>query len=233
MGFPFRIIALQEVPSTNEYAKDKLRDLENFSVIHAETQTSGYGRKKRTWYSSGDSLTFSIVFKDQLIQKMLVYILGVSVYRVLKEEYHIPVRLKWPNDIHTEKGKICGILVESIYMGSELIGMIGGIGLNISCFSVEEQMVNPLSFMGDYKQNLNGKNILHQILEKIQEEIILVPQYPLRYERFADFFGKWQIQNSSSGKKEWLPLGIEKDGSLRVMMNNQKSVVIFSPEELE
>ena len=60
----------EEISSTNTFLMDKKNGYnENGTVVFAEKQTSGKGRKDRVWYSAPESnLTFSILLtKDKFL----------------------------------------------------------------------------------------------------------------------------------------------------------------------
>lgn len=40
--------------------------------------------------------------------------------------------IKWPNDILLNGKKVCGILIETVYEGSQKAAMIVGIGINVT-----------------------------------------------------------------------------------------------------
>ena len=90
------------LPSTNRYALDHLDTLKNQTVIIAQTQTAGYGRYKRPWFSKqADNLYFSVILKgDQhykFAQNLTQYI-AVILGRVLTD-YGVEAAIKWPNDL--------------------------------------------------------------------------------------------------------------------------------------
>ena len=129
----FNIITLDKVDSTNRYCKDHIEELNHFDVVFSLNQTSGKGRNDRIWYSSLDSLTMSIVIKDDyLIDNFssLSLLSASSVFNGLSK-YLKNLSIKWPNDIYCGDKKISGILLESISF-DRIIGLVIGIGININ-----------------------------------------------------------------------------------------------------
>ncbi|HKL47196.1 MAG TPA: hypothetical protein VJ878_00885, partial [Candidatus Izemoplasmatales bacterium] len=57
-------IYFDRLDSTNAYLKNHHRNHKMFDVIIAHEQTKGRGRLDHTWFSSKESLTFSILIKD-------------------------------------------------------------------------------------------------------------------------------------------------------------------------
>lgn len=128
-------IELDEIDSTNEYVKRNINDLTHFSIVRCNFQTNGRGRSNHVWQSSKDNnLLMSILLKDfnnptKLHQ--LTQVIACSIIKVLKA-HQIDGLIKWPNDIYVNNLKICGILIEAIYEGNNLQGVIIGVGLNIN-----------------------------------------------------------------------------------------------------
>jgi BirA family biotin operon repressor/biotin-[acetyl-CoA-carboxylase] ligase len=56
----------------------------------------------------------------------------VAVWQALYREYGLPVEIKWPNDLLLHRQKCAGILVEAAWTGTDLKGVVLGIGINIS-----------------------------------------------------------------------------------------------------
>ena len=102
------------------------------TVIIAEEQTAGRGRRGRQWFASpGDSLTFSLLwrFDPGTSPAGLSLAIGVAVVRAIAKAGVSGVTLKWPNDILLGGRKLGGILVE-LLPGAPHAAVIG-IGLNL------------------------------------------------------------------------------------------------------
>ena len=102
------------------------------TVVIAEEQTAGRGRRGRSWFASpGDSLTFSLLwrFAPGTAPAGLSLAVGVAVARALQSAGAGGIALKWPNDILREGRKLGGILVELV-PGAPHAAVIG-IGINL------------------------------------------------------------------------------------------------------
>ena len=124
-----------EVTSTNDVAKNEFPTLGLGEAIYlADHQSQGKGRGTHSWHnmSGGDILLSTWCFHMRhTVQHVLTPLLGLSVYTALKKmKPSLPIRLKAPNDIYLNDGKLCGLLVEAITQGSDTFLFIG-LGLNV------------------------------------------------------------------------------------------------------
>lgn len=137
----YNIIIFPELDSTNTYILNNLNALENNTIIVAELQTAGRGRFANKWNSQkslGLTLSLLRLFDINLNIETLPLVVATAINRLLKQ-YHIPNKIKWPNDICDLSGnKIAGILLESgISKNSRYVVL--GIGINDS-FKVERNL---------------------------------------------------------------------------------------------
>lgn len=125
--------------STNDRAVQLcLRGLEvPVMLVLAERQTAGRGRGENTWWSTEGSLTFSLALKAEVLRlpmerrPLTALTAGMAVCEMLRALVpDAPVGLKWPNDVHLDGRKVCGVLVE--VPSSSCGGIAVGIGLNVN-----------------------------------------------------------------------------------------------------
>jgi BirA family biotin operon repressor/biotin-[acetyl-CoA-carboxylase] ligase len=128
---------LREVDSTNRIAKELARRGERAgTVVVTDFQTAGRGRGDRRWQSPpGSNLLFSLILRPRrpvggLLPLTLAFSLAIA--ELLTDVLGTEVSVKWPNDVVTDAGKICGILSESSTKAGEAIFVIVGIGINVN-----------------------------------------------------------------------------------------------------
>ena len=135
----FDVDALIDCDSTSSLLLDRAsQGAPAGSVIVADRQSGGRGRRGRRWVSSPESgLTFSLLWRfDAGIDRLagLSLAVGVAVARALETCGATGIALKWPNDIlHVDQGrhaKLGGILVELQSEQRSMLAVIG-IGLNL------------------------------------------------------------------------------------------------------
>ena len=130
----------QTTASTNTLALEAARDpgippSERPRLFVTDQQTAGRGRHGRSWSSNRGTLTFSLLIDWPAAlaaaNKPLSVAVGVGIARAV-EFICAPIRtrLKWPNDVYLNGGKIAGVLVET---SPSAIGMaVVGVGVNVS-----------------------------------------------------------------------------------------------------
>jgi len=124
-----------ELDSTSTELQRRLADAPDMSIVLAETQSAGRGRRGRNWLSPpGLNLYLSCLKRfDAGFAALsgLSLALGVIVLRALDGVGIAGAGLKWPNDLLSERGKLGGILVElsGEYQGP--CAAVIGIGLNL------------------------------------------------------------------------------------------------------
>lgn len=132
-----KIIWLEEVDSTNDYAKKLVENGEEEGVlVLARKQTQGRGREGRNWISPEGGLYMSLVLKPPLPVKELspmTLLTAVAVLEAIEELTLLRCQVKWPNDLLLEGKKVCGILTESKVMGEAVEYVVVGIGINVNC----------------------------------------------------------------------------------------------------
>ena len=134
---PRSIELFQSLDSTNKYLQEQAEKSDcSGSVVLAERQTSGRGRRGKTWVSPfAANIYMSILWDfEQGAQALegLSLAVGVAVRRALIEVGLEDVRLKWPNDIYIGNKKLGGILLEMIGDPAGHCSVVIGVGINVS-----------------------------------------------------------------------------------------------------
>jgi BirA family biotin operon repressor/biotin-[acetyl-CoA-carboxylase] ligase len=132
-----RIICLAQTDSTNCQAKRLAAEgAVEGTVVVAESQTSGRGRRGRSWFSpAGQSIYASIVLRPPMAPSQtpqITLMTAVAVTRALQEATGLNANIKWPNDILIADKKIAGILTE-ITMEMDVVDyVVVGLGVNVN-----------------------------------------------------------------------------------------------------
>ncbi len=131
------IVHFDEVAST-QLAAEKLASsgAEEGTVVIAEKQTSGRGRRGRSWVSpSGGGVYLSIILRPNLMPSQIVQIpliSGVAAVKAIKRVTQLQPTIKWPNDIFINERKVAGILTEMSCEIDKVNYVVLGIGVNVN-----------------------------------------------------------------------------------------------------
>lgn len=122
---------LQVVDSTNRWLRDAAADgAPHRTVVTADHQTAGRGRRDRTWTAPpGSSLLTSVLLREPTsptARAQAVLAATVAMAEALEARSGLPVGVKWPNDLLLGDRKVGGVLAE--WDGAALVV---GIGVNL------------------------------------------------------------------------------------------------------
>ena len=154
------------IDSTNTYLKNHYVELDNFTIVRSDYQTSGHGRENRVWYSpNGNNLLFSILIKNQKLVEhggLLSLIAACSICESISKYSNGRLRplIKWPNDIYIDDKKVCGILLEGNVPDYIIIGI--GLNANQKVFA-DEYRIPPTSLSLLLKEDVDFENIKNVI----------------------------------------------------------------------
>ena len=102
--------------------------------MSAGQQTAGRGRGGKSWESSpGAGLWLTLIERptDSSGIGVLSLRVGLAAAEALDRFAPEPIRLKWPNDLYSDSGKLGGILVEARWREKSVDWVAIGIGVNV------------------------------------------------------------------------------------------------------
>ncbi len=143
------IIFLKETDSTNnELKRLAASGAPEGTVVIAEKQLAGRGRRGRTWEAGeGKAIIMSILLRPNISPtnvQAITLAASSAVARAIEPFTVTKPEIKWPNDVLLSGKKVCGILTEMTAEPDRVLSIIVGIGLNV--FQQQED------FTGDLKQ---------------------------------------------------------------------------------
>jgi BirA family transcriptional regulator, biotin operon repressor / biotin---[acetyl-CoA-carboxylase] ligase len=193
------LVALDTVGSTNDEAAH-LADAgaPEGTVVWSREQTGGRGRRGRHWASPvGNLYTSTILRPDCPAQRAaeLGFAAALAVADIVPAGRE--VRVKWPNDVLVDGGKIAGILLESaIGQTGQVQHVVAGIGVNVGFAPQLPEMRYPGSALG---------GSVEAALEKLTATL-------------AARLAEWRREGFETVRAAWLakagPLGAEVDVKL-------------------
>jgi BirA family biotin operon repressor/biotin-[acetyl-CoA-carboxylase] ligase len=124
------------IDSTNTKAKELAEaGHPSGTLVVADQQTAGKGRRGRTWDSpSGNSIFMTLLLKPEINPNnasMLTLVAAMAVCNAIRRITGVDAMIKWPNDIVVDGKKICGILTEMSAQFDYISHIVIGIGINV------------------------------------------------------------------------------------------------------
>jgi len=215
------IEVVDEIASTStELLRRAQRKDIHASVLAAEWQTAGRGRRGRKWTAvAGGSLTFSLGWRFEQGAGYLAGLslaVGVAVIRALEAEGLPGVELKWPNDLIHRHLKVGGILVE---LNGDALGpstVVVGVGLNVRMPAAAkrdiEQPVSDLTAVaGRGADPIDRNRLLGRLVAELASAFTAYAD-----SGFPPFAVDWQRRHAYQGKpvRLLLPDGASVNGTV-------------------
>jgi BirA family biotin operon repressor/biotin-[acetyl-CoA-carboxylase] ligase len=127
----------KEIDSTNSRAKELAADgAPEGTLVIAEEQTHGRGRKGRSWFSPpGGAIYVSLILRPTIPPSeapTITLLTGVAVAEALRSLMPLEALIKWPNDILINNKKLAGILTEISTEMDAIDYVVVGIGINVN-----------------------------------------------------------------------------------------------------
>lgn len=196
-------------------------DNAGFAACFAEHQTGGRGRRGRDWSSPfGANLYFSLSCAFDPAPPAIGALspaVGVSLARALADLGADAVRVKWPNDLVTQRGKLGGILLEHRGEAAGGCRVVIGVGLNVEA---APEVTQPTVRLADLVEALPERNRLAATVL----EAVLRAAVEFRDRGFEPFRRQWPALDALHDRDVWLEeadgrrsahvLGVAEDGAL-------------------
>lgn len=235
----FDVDALDECDSTSsELMRRADRGAPAGTVIVADRQSAGRGRRGRTWLSSPErSLTFSLLWRfagNASRLSGLSLAVGLGLAKALEKLGAAGVRLKWPNDVLLQSGadfaKLAGILIE---LSSDRRGTQAIIGIGLNLEAPDSDLPQPVAGLKQTSARADRLDVLAEILVSLADALDA-----FAIEGFAGQKNEWQryhawqdqlvqILGDSAAPLLGRCLGVDGDGSL-LLETDQGIERIFS-----
>lgn len=166
------IAYFDEIDSTNIKAKELAEQgYPNGTLVVADQQVSGRGRRGRSWESPpGTGIFMTLMLKPEINPNnasMLTLVAALAVAKAIKDVTGLEAQIKWPNDIVINGKKICGILTEMSAQFDYINHIVIGIGINVHNEVFSDEIAHMASSL---LQESQGKKFRRaEIIEKVLE----------------------------------------------------------------
>lgn len=237
------LLVYPEVTSTNTLAKQMAEEgAPEGTVILAETQTAGRGRRDHRFHSPpGGGIYMSLILRPAFSARDSLCITtcaAVAVARAIEAIAGTPARIKWVNDVFCHGKKVCGIATEaSIDLESGgLRYAVLGIGINV--FPGDEPFPNDLSAIATtvFPAPPEGADVRSRLAAEVLNGFLT--EYPHLTEK--RFFADYRARSMLLGQPihilrggEMIPalaLDLDRDFGLRVRLADGSEETLSSGE---
>ncbi len=170
---PWNILRFDEIGSTSDEARRlALEGAPHGTVVVAESQTAGRGRRGSAWVSpAGRNLLCSVLLRPDWPMETwprLTHVVALAITDVL-EAAQIAPKIKWPNDLYLHGRKCCGILLETARSPQGMFVVIG-FGLNVNLAADEmpaEILTIATSLRIETERTWDRERLLQSILQRL------------------------------------------------------------------
>lgn len=223
------VLSYRRVQSTNEVALQiAQRGAPEGTLVVAEEQTAGRGRLGRIWHSpAGKGLWASLVLRPQM-PPSLVFQLAIcgalAVAEAIYQMTHLPVKVKWPNDVMVRGKKLAGVLTESQADLASVAFVVLGLGINLDQRSEdfpESLRQRATSIRLELERSISRLGLLRDLLLKFEE----------MYRQFQDhglgpFLDRWRQLSWVLGKRVTVQVGERTFSGLAVDIEETGALVL-------
>jgi BirA family biotin operon repressor/biotin-[acetyl-CoA-carboxylase] ligase len=227
------IHCLETTDSTNSRVRDLgLEGAADGTVVTAEEQSAGRGRRGRSWVSPpGRNLYMSVLLRTDLPAEavsQLSLLAGVAACEVLRE-WCDDAALKWPNDVLVGGRKVVGILSE-LEARRERPFVVLGIGINVNMALEEfpedlrDKAGSLLMATGKPVDRGRVAGLLLSRLEERYEDLRRHGFAPIaeRWRTLSGFLGRSIRVQEPGGIVEGKVVDLDGDGALRLRLEDGK-----------
>ncbi len=206
----FHITAFDAVGSTSDEAKARARDgAPHGTVIRANEQTGGRGRRGNTWSSPKGNLYLSIVLHPDIAASQAGQLSFVAATALADAvALLVPgadVALKWPNDLLLDGKKAAGILLETETKDSRIDWVVLGMGVNIAKAP-------------DYAAKLNDAS------DGIDPDTLMDAVLAALHNRYA----RWLVDGFAQIRADWLARAAGLGGRITVRLPDSELEGVFA-----
>jgi len=221
--FSARIFYHETIDSTNLFTKQMaVAGAPEGTLVLAEEQTGGRGRRGRSWLSPGkENLLFSVLLRPALPPERvfsLTMILALAAVDAVKTLSGLLPAIKWPNDLYAGMRKLGGILTEFSVTHQQVDWVILGLGLNVNR-RPEELAAQATCVLEETGSRVLRNHLLVEILKGLEtayREILSgnIEPFHRRWNEACFILGREVEIESSRERIQGKALRIERDGAL-------------------
>lgn len=237
-----KVLYFNELDSTNTYAKKAAEEPDSDgTLIVADTQNAGKGRRGKTWVSFKETgIWMTIILKPKIAPKsasMLTLVAGMAVCTGISKVLQLETRIKWPNDVIINGRKICGILTEMSTEIDYINHVVVGIGVNANMEEFPEEIKQTATSLAlEQGHKIMRAELIAGIMKEFEQfyhiflETENLENLQEEYNSRLVNRGKEVVILTGDSKLEAIACGIDKDGELLVKTKDGSLQAIVAGE---
>lgn len=230
------------IDSTNKYARTLAEEgYPEGTLVIAEEQTAGKGRRGREWYSPlSRGIYMSIILRPDLPLRQMprLSLMAAAALAEVLVETGLKPGIKWPNDVLVNGKKIAGILAEVITGRDGIEFIILGIGININNPVDEfpdDLRTPPTSIMAELGIPGSRVELLQKLLLSLEQhyELLLTDDFTSILEkarRLSTVLGQKVQFDENGANLAGIALDLDENGFLLVRDEKGKIHTVVSGE---
>lgn len=234
--FGQNIVYLESVDSTNSYLKN-LHNPANGTLVIAEAQTGGRGRRGRSFWSPHGGIYMSLICEapQNFDAGKLTSSVALSVCKAIESITRLTPRIKWVNDIFLNGRKVCGILCEAITdpTMSSVKSVVIGIGINIAELPLPDELKHIVTSLNrEWGEEVPRENLIAELLNNLEKDFktIDTDEFIEELRRRSLVLGRKITVHSQTESYE--ALAIDLDKSCRLVVKRGEETIILSSGEV-
>ncbi|MGH7978079.1 MAG: biotin--[acetyl-CoA-carboxylase] ligase [Limisphaerales bacterium] len=223
------IHVFEQTTSTNDVVEKLARDgVGEGVVVFAESQTRGRGRLGRKWASPArKGLWFSILLRPRLRPQeatQLTVASSTALRRAIYSQTHLPIEIKWPNDILIGGKKVGGILTEMSAELDRVRHVILGIGIDVNQeaheFPTEIRKI-ATSLKIERGEALSRGALASAVLRELDTDYSRISAG-----RFSDVAAEWMDHCATIGRNVTVQIGDRKIGGRAESLDDDGALIL-------
>lgn len=223
------------VESTNKTAKLAAIDgAAANTIIVADEQTAGKGRRGRSFYSpKSTGVYFSVILKPHVTAEKSVLVTTTAAIAAADAIENLTGRtalIKWINDVYVDGKKCAGILTEAIfdYESGGIDSVVVGIGINVTTDDFPDDVVMRAGCVGKVSRNV----LIAETCDKLIELAERLPDasYLGEYRNKCFVLGKRIRVIGNSNEYEATALSVDDNGGLVVGTDDGTTLTLSNEE---
>jgi BirA family biotin operon repressor/biotin-[acetyl-CoA-carboxylase] ligase len=231
------VMVFDSVDSTNSEAKRRAEEsIKSPVLLVAREQRAGRGRMGRSFLSRrGRGIFMSLLYythKPICDAVSITTAAAAIVASEIESASGTSTKIKWVNDIYNDRGKVCGILTETLPLEGGL-AVIVGIGINLGEDDFPEELRGIASAIGDIGER---EDVL---IAKIADGLLEHAREPEKRDYMAEYRKRFMLEGKlvdliRGGERVCggVVVGVNDDGGLLLLPDKEADVITVQSGEI-